>query len=180
MGDIEQLERRRAMLDAELERLRSQVQALDTSIHLLDARVRAAAAGTITRHCKEYGGRGALKEFLVRVIRETAKGLPLRVIAARTATHFDIEFVIETELTRYCHNSIRPQLQQLREEGVVESIQVSHPKKVLLWRGKRALLSLADLEAMSKSSGIGTENYGLTFEEGEVGQSREARQWPSR
>lgn len=149
VGDIEQLARRRALLDTELQRLHSQVQALDASIRLMDARVNAAAAGTVFRHCRQYGGRGALRAFIVQTVRDAEHGLSMRAIAGLTAAHFGLEFLAETELTRYCRNSIRPQLQLLRDEGVFESSQEEGPGGVLVWRFRRALPSLADLARLS-------------------------------
>lgn len=148
VGDIEQLARRRAMLDTEMERLQAQVQALDMSIRLLDARVRAAAAGTVFRHCQQYEERGALKAFIVETVRGSEHGLSMRAIARLTATHFGIEFISEIELTRYCRNSIGPQLRLLREEGLVENFPGTGPDG-MLWRWKRAMPTLADLASLS-------------------------------
>jgi hypothetical protein len=147
-GDIEQLARRRLMLDAEMEMLSSRVQALDTSIRLLDARVRAAAAGTIFRHCQQYGERGALRTFIMQTVLDTEHGLPLRAIAGLAAAHFRIEFLSKVELTRYRQNSIRPQLQRLREEGLVENHPGAGPEG-MLWRWKRGLPTLADLARLA-------------------------------
>jgi hypothetical protein len=157
VGDIEQLTRRRAMLDAEIESLQSQVRALDASIRLIDARVNAAAAGTVFRHCRQYGGRGALRAFIVRTVRDAEHGLSMRAIAGLTAAHFGLEFLTETEMTRYCRNSIRPQLQLLRDEGVFESSQEDVPGGVLLWNFKRALPSLADLARLSGTAQNGEQ-----------------------
>ncbi|MGB9109849.1 MAG: hypothetical protein WCC39_14300 [Telluria sp.] len=143
-GDIEQLARRRALLDAEMEALRSRAQALDTSIRLLDARVNAAAAGQVFRHCQQYGERGALKAFIVRAICESKSGLSGRAIARLAAAHFGIEFLTNGELARYCANTIRPQLRQLREEGMVKTIPGAWPEG-LLWCQKERHPTFADL-----------------------------------
>lgn len=148
-GDIEQLARRRALLDVGMENLRSRVQALDTSIRLLDVRVNAAVAGKIRRHCQQYGERGALKAFIAQTVRETEHGLSLRAIAALAAAHFRIEFQSKAELTRYLQNSIRPQLQQLREDDLVENQPRTGPDG-MLWRSKRSdMPSFAELARLA-------------------------------
>lgn len=147
-GDIEQLARRRVMLDAEIEMLSSRAQALETSIRLLDARVNSAAAGKVLRHCQQYGERGALKAFIMQAVRETEKGLSIRAIAGLAAAFFGIEFLAKTELARYCANSIRPQLRQLRDEGLVENLSGAWPEG-MLWRWKRGLPTLADLARLA-------------------------------
>jgi hypothetical protein len=149
VGDIEQLARRRALLDTEMEDLQSRVAALDTSIRLLDARVHAAAAGKVFRHCPQYNRRGALKAFIVQDVGETDEGLSVHAIAAHAAAYFGKEFLTKAEFLRYCHNSIRPQLQLLREEGLLESVQGSAPGGMLLWRHARALPTFAELARLS-------------------------------
>jgi hypothetical protein len=147
-GDIEQLARRRVLLDAEMEILRSRAQALDTSIRLLDARVNAGAAGKVFRHCKQYGGRGALKAFIVQTVFESESGLSGRSIARLAAAHFGIEFLTNGELARYCANTIRPQLRQLREEGLVRTIAGAWPEG-LLWCPVQGLPTFADLARLA-------------------------------
>lgn len=96
-GDIEQLARRRAMLDAEMEALRSRAQALDTSIRLIDVHVNEGAARKVHRRCQQYGERGALKAFIMRTVRETEHGLSTHAAARLTAAHFGIEFLTISE-----------------------------------------------------------------------------------
>lgn len=148
LGDIEQLARRRAELDTELQRLQSLVMALDTSIRLLDARVRAEAAGKVFRHCQQYGKRGALKTFITQTLREAEEGLSLRAIAERAARHFSLDVCSSPALTRYGDNSIRPQLQQLRDEGLVENLPGTG-RVALLWRWKRSVPTFADLALLA-------------------------------
>lgn len=147
-GDIEQLARRQALLDAKMEALQAKVQALDTSIRLLDARVNGSVAGKIRRHCQQYGERGALKAFIMHTLRETEHGLSIRAVARLTAAHFGIEFLTIAELTRYCQNSIRPLLKELRSQALVENLPGTQPDG-MLWRWKRTLPALADLARLT-------------------------------
>jgi hypothetical protein len=147
-GDIEQLARRRAALDAEMDKLRSRVQALDTSLRLLDARVNATAAGKVFRHCQQYGERGTLQAFIVQTVRETEHGLSIRAITGLAAAHFGLEFLSKTELTRYCVNSIRPRLKELRSQGLVENLPGT-TSEGMLWRWKRTLPTLAELVVLA-------------------------------
>jgi hypothetical protein len=102
VGDIEQLERRRILLDAEIARLHSQVAALDTSVRLVEGRVRPDAAGSVQRHRQNYGRRGALQAFLVQSLQDAADvGLSAREVTLLASVQFGLDFVSKAEFNNY-------------------------------------------------------------------------------
>lgn len=144
LGDIAQLEHRRAGINAELDALRQRADALATSLRILESHVSADAAGVVCRHQPGYCRRGALKEFILSAIRNSGTGLSSREIGLLTAAHFGLEFAQKRELHSYLDNTVRSTLKPLREAGVIESVPQDGAQ--ILWRMKRQLPTLAELE----------------------------------
>jgi hypothetical protein len=171
VGDIEQLERRRILLDAEIARLHSQVAALDTSVRLVEARVRPDAAGSVQRHRQNYGGRGALQAFLVQSLQDAADvGLSAREMTLLASAEFGLDFVSKAEFNSYLRNSVQPRLRELREQGQVENL--SRPgRAAMLWRRKRTTPTFADLARLVQGPPV--VSSGGTLDEAQGAQS-----WP--
>ncbi len=156
LGDIAQLERRRASIDVELDALRQRADALAVSLRILEPLVRPDAAGVVSRHHPAYGKRGALKEFVLDVIRECDTGLSSREIGLVAAAHFGIEFGLKSELCSYLDNSVRPALKDLRRAGTVESIPQAGGGPDMLWRWKRQLPTFAELALLAGAPQVPT------------------------
>jgi hypothetical protein len=135
-------------LEAEIVRVQATSQALDVVIGLTEARARPDAAGAIRRHQSKYGKRGALKEFVVKVLQQVGARMTSRESGQSAGTYFGLEFVSEAEFNSYLRNTIRCQLQQLMEQGLVEPCLTSGPGSVrYVW--KRGLPTLAELALLA-------------------------------
>lgn len=140
-GDICLLEMRQVELAAELVKLRAKVQAMDTTIRLCSPNVRTDAAGSIRRHTREYGYRGALKDFIVATLQESPVGLTKRAVAVLARDHFGLQFVSREELSTFKVNVVGMHLRRLRQAGLVESFEGDD----LLWSWKRGPSTFAEL-----------------------------------
>jgi hypothetical protein len=156
-GDLANLKACLTLLEAEIVRVQSTAQALDVVIDLTEARARARArarpdaARAIRRHQSKYGKRGALKEFVVKVLQQVDAGITSRELVQSARTCFGLEFVSEAEFNSYLRNRIRCQLQQLREQGLVETSSNSGAGAVrYVW--KRGLPSLAELALLASAA----------------------------
>jgi hypothetical protein len=79
-GDLAKLKARLSLLEAEIVRVQTTSKALDVVIGRTEARARPDAAGAIRRHQSKYGKRGALKEFVVKVLQQVGAGMTSREI----------------------------------------------------------------------------------------------------
>lgn len=167
VGDIELLERRRTLLDAEIARLRTLVAALDTSVSLAERHVRPDAAGSVQRHRQSYGRRGALQDFLVQTLQDaTDEGLSAREVTLLASAHFGLDFVSKAEFNCYLRNSVQPRLRELRAKGQVDNPS-SRGREVTLWRWKRSLLTFADLTGSGHEQAVAG-----------AGETQGAQSWP--
>lgn len=171
VGDIAQLERRRGLLDAEIARLHSQVAALDTSVRLVERRVRPDVAGSVRRHRENYGRRGALQAFLVQSLQDAADvGLSAREVTLMASAQFGLDFVSKAEFNNYLRNSVHPRLRELREKGQVENL-ASPGRDGMRWRWKRTTPTFADLAILVQGPvAVGSD--------GTLGEARGAQSWP--
>jgi hypothetical protein len=171
VGDIEQLERRRILLDAEIARLHSQVAALDASVRLVEGRVRPDAAGRVQRHRQNYGRRGALQAFLVQSLQGAADvGLSAREVTLLASAQFGLDFVSKAEFNNYLRNSVQPRLRELREKGQVENLASPGPDG-MRWRWKRTTSTFADLARLVQGPAVVGSG-------GTVSEARGTQSWP--
>jgi hypothetical protein len=154
VGDLAKLEQHRTMLDAEIARLHALVAALDTSVRLVERRVRPDAAGSVQRHRQNYGRRGALQAFLVQTPQDAAGvGFSAREVTLLASAHFGLDFVSKAEFNSYLRNSVQPRLRELREKGQVDNTS-STGRDATLWRWKRSLLTFADFTRLDHGQAI--------------------------
>jgi hypothetical protein len=152
VGDITRLEERKALIEAELGRVRDLVAAVDTSIRLVDGGLRLDAAGQVGRHCPTYGRRGALKDFLIAALKAAGEaGLSGRAASLLASANFELNFASKAEFLRYSRNTVRPQLQRLRKHGLAENLAGTGPDG-MLWRWKKVLPTLADLALLARAA----------------------------
>lgn len=159
VGDIVRLEERKVLLEAELGRVRDLVAAVDTSIRLVDSGLLLDAAGSVQRHCPAYQRRGALKEFLIAALKAAGEtGLSVRTASLLASANFELNFASKAEFLRYSRNTVRPQLQQLRNHGLAENLPGTGADG-MLWRWKRMLPTFADLALLANAApGAGVPN----------------------
>jgi hypothetical protein len=149
VGDIVRLEERKVLLEAELGRVRDLVAAVDTSIRLVDNGLRLDAGGQVGRHCPTYGRRGALKDFQIAALKAAGEtGLSVRAASLLASSNFELNFASKAEFLRYSHNTVHPQLQQLRNHGLAENLSGTGPDG-MLWRWKTILPTFADLALLA-------------------------------
>lgn len=148
MGDIVQLERRQALLAAELAQLRVTREALDHTIAVLESRARADAGGTVRRHSPAYGSRGALKHFLVSTVLASTAEFTLQALTSQAEEHFRLKFATQEERTQFMRNSLRPQLQRLRREGMLEVLSAGQNQSST-WRLRPRVHTFADLARLT-------------------------------
>jgi len=143
-GDLASLKRRQSLIEAEIARVQSMLQALDTSIRLTEARARPDAAGVVRRHQLKYGRRGALKAFVVEALQAEPAGLTTRDVAVAAATYFELPFVSESDFLGYLDNTVRAQLNKLAGEDLVSKARTGGPGTMRrTW--KRGMPTLAEL-----------------------------------
>jgi hypothetical protein len=147
VGDIARLERRQALLAAELAALRTTRDALDRTIAVLESRVRTDAAGSLKRHAPEYGSRGALKRFIVSTVSATKAEFTLQALTSQAEEHFQLMFATKEERTQFMRNSVRPQLQQLRREGLLQMLPAGRNQST--WRLRSNLPTFAELALLA-------------------------------
>ncbi|MES2151893.1 MAG: hypothetical protein V4508_19105 [Pseudomonadota bacterium] len=153
-GDLQKLEERRAMLDAEMTATRGVLSSLDTTIGILESRLRPDAAGVVRRH-GDYGRHGALTDFIVEMLKPAAAGVLPRDITLGVAAHFDIVFASKAEFLRFHRNTVHARLSALKRRGLAERIPIG-PNSVI-WRWRKGLPTLAELrsEAAVLARGVG-------------------------
>ena len=148
VGDMARMERRRELLDADIVRLHRTIQALDTSMHLLESRLQPGAAGIKFRHMPEYRRRGGLKDFILEAVSQAEAGLSTREVGRRAAAQFALEFVSLSEFSVFLKNTVRPGLRDLQLAGKLECTPPGKGGKSL-WQPKRALPTLAELALLA-------------------------------
>lgn len=153
-GDRQKLEERRAMLDAELAAISEVISSMDTTIGILESRLRPDAAGVVRRH-GGYGRHGGLTAFIIEILKTSSVGLTPREITVQVRDHFGIVFASKAETMQFLRNTIHARLASLRQRGLVERIPAGPNKGI--WRWKRDLVTLAELrsEAAALTCGSG-------------------------
>lgn len=126
------------------------IEAFDTALALVDARVRPEAAGCVRPWAGRYGERGALIDFLRGALRNAApeplSGTQLRLMVL---VAFRLDIQTSSELCAL-KDSINSALRQLRSRhGVV--VSESRTGQPTLWRWK-ARQTLDDLRALAQAA----------------------------
>jgi hypothetical protein len=143
-GDLQKFEERRAMLDAELTATLAVLSSMDTTIGILESRLRPDAAGVVRRH-GSYGRHGALTDLIVEILKAAAPGVLPRDITLRVAAYFDIVFASKAEFLRFHRNTVHARLSALKRRGLAERIPTG-PNSVI-WRWRKGLPTLAELRS---------------------------------
>jgi hypothetical protein len=121
---------------------------------LVDSSVAPNAAGIVRATGQRYGGRGALKAFIVSTLRDAAPAtLQTRLLAWTSAVHFGLDFASQAEFEAFANNSVRPQIFRLTEQGLVERVRNGQKSENHCnWRWKNQLPTLAELAALVAAS----------------------------
>jgi hypothetical protein len=145
-GEIAQIEKNIANAEAERAAARKRLAALDATIHLVDKRLNARAAGNIKAFKMEYGKRGALKEFIRALIESRPSGIGKAEIAHAVRNHFGLKFHSEIEYSTYVQQSINGTIASLKAAGIIENCAPSWSSGCAgLWRVRRGHPTFEDL-----------------------------------
>lgn len=144
-GDIARREIALQRLAREVDRLKSQLAALDTSIQLVNQSLNPEAVGAIQRHTPEYRQRGALKRFVVQLLQSVAlKGVTTRNVVDAAIAHFGLEFSTQAQRIAFTDNTVGRQLRRLQQAGLVEALRSPGTQRTV-WRWKNQRPSFQDL-----------------------------------
>lgn len=153
-GDIARLEQRQALIAQEIAERQAKLQALDITIGIIDKRIAPDAAGVIRAFRKEYGRRGALKEFIIEELKRNTDGTTLRVIGQRAVSHFGLSLADNDDFTRFLYCSVKPQLKKLKDEGFAEVVfGLDSSERRGRWRWKETMPTLAELAGLAAAAG---------------------------
>jgi hypothetical protein len=152
--EIAHLQSRSAVLVQSLAEQQHCLSAMDSTMALVDSSVAPNAAGIVRATGQRYGGRGALKAFIVSTLRDAAPAtLQTRLLAWTSAVHFGLDFASQAEFEAFANNSVRPQIFRLTEQGLVERVRNGQKSENHCnWRWKNQLPTLAELAALVAAS----------------------------
>ena len=154
-GEIQRTEDEIRRLQESLPGLRTKVDALDSTLRLLEPRVLPEAGGVVRAVGGRYGRRGGLKDYIVRKLGEVGEsGIDTTALAQFTAHYFGLHFSGQDEFSRFCVRSVTPTLKKLREDGLAERIsKATLGPYPAVWRLKGTPPTLSELAALAKAEG---------------------------
>lgn len=135
-GELERLDTQLAEIARKRDHVQKAHDACTRTLAVVISRPKGSLALPVVRVHHPYGGRGNLRQFIESTLQQAPEGLSAREIAFLVRDYFGLEFVSDLEFTQYIQNSIRPQLDVLRDEGLVENLPAAKPKP-LLWAWKK-------------------------------------------
>jgi hypothetical protein len=144
------LEKSREHLAAEIACYQARVDALDMTMRCIERSINVQAAGTIHAHNPHYGKRGALKEFLIVMLKDASPGsVNTTGVAHVLAAHFKLDFASKADLRSFAQGNVKRALLRLKEQGLVEALHSpGGPQQVGIWRWKDSLPTIAELAAL--------------------------------
>jgi hypothetical protein len=129
-----------------IERLKANLQALDTSVTLVHQEVNPSCAGSVQAWAGRYGERGALTAFVKGALQSSAPGaLTMTVLLDLAARHFGQAFSVPSE-RRSFRKSVRSALHALHLKGQVEPLHEGTGSEHGQWRWKAPFSSLEALQ----------------------------------
>lgn len=120
----QQIATRESLLSAAINkvaRIRNEVAALDQVVVLYDSGINPSNITPINAWKGKYGQRGALTNFLKKIIQERAPGYVItKELEIATIVHFGLVFDHETTHRSWYAGSFRSTLKALADTGVIE------------------------------------------------------------
>jgi hypothetical protein len=118
-------------------KLTAELSALDQTVKIYDDKIQPELIAPINGWRGRYGQRGALREFLIKTLRELGHAsVSTTELALLAIVEFALHFDTKHDRKRWYDNSFRRQLKNLRGEGFVESLE--DPLSVVRgWRWKQ-------------------------------------------
>ena len=151
-GDIARLEKSREHLAQEISKHQARVDALDTTMRLLESKLNVRAAGSIRRHTVEYGQRGALRAFVIETLKAASPGATdTKAVVHGAIAHFGLVFSSRADFTSFAKNSVKRELLRLKEKGLVEALHPTGGRSTVgIWRWKKGdLPTIAELAGLA-------------------------------
>ncbi len=132
---------------------RATLEAMDATITMVNARVNAAAAGTVRAEAERYGARGGLKNYVAQILEESAPATnTMTQLIQQCAEHFGILFLVPYERL-YFRKSVRSALAALRKANLAEQVPGRAENASGIWRWKsNQHPSIAQTAAMLEAS----------------------------
>lgn len=151
-GNIAFLEQNIERVQSELALARASLDSLDKTIHFVDGRLNAQAAGRIRAFRGSYGRRGALKEFVKSLIDSHPEGIRTVDIGHAVIQEFALVLSSKAEYSSYMTTSIKSTISKLRDVGAIENVSTVRGKGSLaLWRVRRDVRTFDDLRREESS-----------------------------
>lgn len=139
---------------AATERLRANLQALDTSIALVHQGVNPSCLGSVQAWAGRYGERGALQAFVRETLKACApSALTMTVLLDLAAQNFGQVFSVPNE-RRSFRKSVRSALRALHVRELIEPLHEGTGSEHGQWRWKAPVSSLEALQQQGKSQGL--------------------------
>lgn len=134
------------------DRLKANLQALDTAIALVHQDVNPSCAGSVHAWAGRYGERGALTAFVRTTLQACAPNeLTMTVLLDLAAKNFGQTFVVPRERQSF-RKSVRSALHALHVKNLIEPL---HDKSAHgQWRWKAPISSLEALQEQARAQGL--------------------------
>jgi hypothetical protein len=123
------------------------------TMRCIERAINVQAAGVIHAHNPQYGKRGALREFIIAMLKDASPGSASTTgVAYALAAHFKLDFASKADLRSFVQGNVKRALLRLKEQGLVEAMHSpGGPQQVGIWRWKDSLPTIAELAALSSS-----------------------------
>lgn len=156
-GDLAKLQRQLAQIDEDTLRLRHSMDAQAALCTSLETALRLAAGpvdstALVVKAHRNYGGRGSLRSWLRRTLKESApRPLDSKTLLHRAMAELGLVFTSKAAQAAYYENTFRRQLCELKNQGNVERLSLPGQGPVATcWRWK-ATPELEDLRQLANS-----------------------------
>ncbi len=146
-GELQQIDDSLRRLHRRREQVAEALQALSTTAALLSTPHLDKCVPPVQAH-RHYGGRGNLREFIVRALREFPEGLTTVVLVRMATEVFGLRLETDAERRRFHNGSLGRALRKMEKLRLVERISSSGPRGPVLWRWRTECQTLEELRAM--------------------------------
>lgn len=153
-GELESIDNSLRHLTERRRQVVETLQALSATAELLGTPRLGDVVPPVQAH-QRYGARGALKEFIVRVLRAAPEGVPSVVLTRMAIEAFGICVATGAEFRRLHNDSLVRALRKMEKRGLVEKLPAPAPNAMVTWRWKCEFPTLGALRGTTQE-GNGT------------------------
>jgi len=150
-GELQQIDDSLRRLHRRRQQVAETLQALSTTAALLSTPQLDKCVPPVQAH-RLYGGRGNLREFIVRALHEFPEGLTTVVLVRMATEVFGLRLETGAERKRFHNGSLGRALRKMEKLGLVERLPLSdaQPTPQVLWRWRAECLTLDALREMTE------------------------------